>query len=126
MIYKFRSMRPLAPLPPGLFTRHARQSTHTHTTLGLVTHFHFLHVVSIDYCFYDLIHALAHQKHLYRLLGDSLCIFCSYWLLMMNLSSINVRLQNCISFLFIEASLNIVSLFACSLCGIDLPLNLLT
>jgi hypothetical protein len=75
--------------------------------LGLAAHFHFLHVVSIDYCFCDLIHALGYQKRLYRMLGDSLSNFYLNWLLMMNLSS------------------NIVSMFAFSLCGMDLPLNLL-
>jgi hypothetical protein len=93
--------------------------------LGLAAHFHFLHVVSIDYCFCDLIHALGYQKRLYRMLGDSLSNFYLNWLLMMNLSSNNIRLHNSISFLFIEASLKIVSMFAFSLCGMDLPLNLL-
>jgi hypothetical protein len=55
--------------------------THTHTyylwvgcSLSI-----FLYVVSINYCFYDLIRALGHQKHLYRFLGDSLSNLYSNW-----------------------------------------------
>jgi hypothetical protein len=93
--------------------------------LGLAAHIHFLHVVFIDYCFCDLIHALGYQKHLYRMLGDSLSNFYLNWLLMMNLSSNNIRLHNSISFLFIEASLKIASFVCLQLVWHGSRLNLL-
>ena len=62
----------------------AISNTYTHTTLGMAAHFHFLHVVSNEYCSGDLIHALE----------DSVSNFYSNW----NLSSNNIRLHNCISF----------------------------
>jgi len=52
----------------------------------MAAHFHFLHVVSIDYCFSDLIHDP----------GDSLSNFYLNWLLMMNISSNSIRLYNCV------------------------------
>jgi hypothetical protein len=52
----------------------------------MAAHFHFLHIVSIDYCFSDLIPDL----------GDSLSNFYLNWLLMMNLSSNSIRLYNCV------------------------------
>jgi hypothetical protein len=89
---------PRPPHTPCSCSQQTHTQTHTQITLEWAAHFHFLHVVSIDYCFCDHIHALGYQKYLYCMLGDSLSNFYSNWLLMMNLSSNNIRLHNSISF----------------------------